>query len=66
MESIEELAEFMCRTSTSIPRAKMDNKDWEIVEVGAHRRGIVEELEEAQLYIRQLHMNINTLEERLA
>ena len=34
----------------------------EIVEVGAHRKGIVEELEKAHIYISQLEKRITKLE----
>ncbi|MDI6794571.1 MAG: hypothetical protein QME81_17170 [bacterium] len=58
----------------------MDEEDQEIIEVGAYRRGIVEELEKAHIYIEQLHkqnkelyqqnkelhQHIKALEERLA
>jgi len=38
----------------------------EIVEVGGHRRGIVEELEKAHIYVEQLHQRLNELEKKLA
>lgn len=43
----------------------MDRSGREIVEVGTHRRGIVEELEKAHIYIEQLNMRIKILEEKL-
>ena len=43
-----------------------DENGQEIVEVGAHRRGIVEELEKAHIYIEQLNNRIKVLEEKLA
>ena len=39
----------------AIPEAKADENGREIIEVGTHRRGIVEELEKAHIYIEQLH-----------
>ncbi|MHC4150022.1 MAG: hypothetical protein ACYSR5_11115 [Planctomycetota bacterium] len=36
----------------------------EIIEVGGHRRGIVEELEKAHIYIEQLHKRIGELQEQ--
>ncbi len=68
LESIEEHAEWMWtnRHLPGIPRAQTDGDGTEVVEVGAHRRGIVEELEKAHIYIEQLHKRISTLEERLA
>ena len=44
----------------------MDENGMEIVEVGAHRRGIVEELEKAHIYIERLHQRLNALEKKLA
>ncbi len=43
----------------------VDLSGQEIVEVGAHRRGIVEELEKAHIYIEQLHKQNKALETRL-
>ena len=37
-----------------IPKAWVGDQGQEIVEVGAHRKGIVEELEKAHIYISQL------------
>jgi hypothetical protein len=50
----------------AIPKAMLDAAGQEIIEVGAHRKGIVEELEKAHIYIEQLHKRIVTLEEKLA
>ena len=68
LESIEEHAEFMWKHKhlKAIPKAKVDAKGREIVEVGAHRKGIVEELEKAHIYIEQLHKRIKIMEVRLA
>jgi len=49
----------------AIPKAIVDGNGQEIVDVGAHRKGIVEELEKAHIYIEQLHERIKALEERL-
>ena len=64
LESIEEHAEFMWKNKhlKAIPKAKVDKNGREIVEVGAHRKGIVEELEKAHIYIEQLHNRIKILE----
>lgn len=35
----------------AIPKAKVDEEGREIVEVGAHRKGIMEEREKAHIYI---------------
>lgn len=57
LESIEEHATFMWQNKhlKAIPEAKADGNGREIIEVGAHRKGIVEELEKAHIYIEQLH-----------
>ena len=67
LESIDEHADFMWTNKhlSAIPRAQKDDEGREIVEVGAHRKGIVEELEKAHIYIDQLHNRINKLEAAL-
>jgi len=67
LESIEEHAKHMWNNKhlKAVPKAKLDEKGQEIIEVGAHRRGIVEELEKAHIYIEQLHKHIKAHEERL-
>ena len=50
----------------AIPKARVDETGQEIVEVGAHHKGIVEELEKAHIYIEQLHENNKALEEKIA
>ena len=68
LETIEEHSEFMWQNKhlSAIPKAKVDENGQEIVEVGSHRKGIVEELEKAHIYIEQLHERNKVLEERLA
>jgi hypothetical protein len=68
LESLEEHAEFMWKNKhlKAIPRAEVDGSRQEVVELGMCRRGIVEELEKAHIYIEQLHRRIRGLEERLA
>ena len=68
LESIEEHSEFMWRQKhlKAIPKVKVDENGREIIEVGAHREGVVEELEKAHIYIEQLHQRIKALEEKLA
>jgi len=53
LESIEDHASFMWREKhlPAITKATRDEEGREVVEVGAHRRGIVEELEKAHIYI---------------
>jgi len=57
LESIEEHAAWMWthRHLPAIPQARTDPDGTDVVEVGAHRRGIVEELEKAHIYIEQLN-----------
>jgi hypothetical protein len=68
LESIDEHAEFMWTNKhlKSVPKARVDENGIEIVEVGSHRKGILEELEKAHIYIEQLNRQIKKLEERLA
>jgi hypothetical protein len=67
LESIEEHSKYMWQHKQlkAIPKARMDGNGQEIVEIGAHRRGIVEELEKAHIYIEQLDKRIKALEEKL-
>lgn len=74
LESIQEHADFMWTNKhlSAIPKGKVDENGNEIVEVGAHRKGIVEELEKAHIYISQMHTNaiqmqtyVSQLEERI-
>lgn len=67
LESIDEHSQFMWQNKhlVAIPKAINDEKGREIIEVGAHRRGIVEELEKAHIYIDQLHKKNIALETRL-
>jgi len=68
LESIDEHSEFMWREKhlPALPEAKVDENGQEIIEVGAHRKGIVEELEKAHIYIEQLHKHNKALEKRVA
>jgi len=63
LESILEHAEFMWREKhlPAVPAAQTDEKGHEIVEVGRHQRGILEELEKAHIYIGQLHGEVQWL-----
>lgn len=67
LESIDEHSEFMWKEKhlPAIPKARTDDNGQEIVEVGSHRKGIVEELEKAHIYIEQLHKQNKALETRL-
>jgi len=49
----------------AIPKATVDENGNEIVEVGSHRKGIVEELEKAHIYISQLEERLSKIESSL-
>lgn len=68
LESIDQHSQFMWQHGhlKAIPKAQVDADGQEIVEVGAHQRGLVEELEKAHIYIEQLNKRINALEEKVA
>ncbi len=68
LETIDEHSDFMWENKhlKAIPQASVDENGLEIVEVGSHRRGIVEELEKAHIYIAQLHERLERLEAVLA
>ncbi len=67
LESIEQHAEYMWTNKhlPAIPKAQTDETGQEIIEVGAHRKGIVEELEKAHIYIEQLNQENKRLNEKL-
>lgn len=67
LESIEEHAQFMWNNKhlEAIPKARVDDAGLEIVAVGSHRKGIVEELEKAHIYIEQLHKHIQMLDKQM-
>ena len=75
LESIDEHSEYMWRQKhlPAIPKAQVDDNGQEIVEVGSHRKGIVEELEKAHIYIEQINeklkekgAQVDELTERMA
>ncbi len=65
LENIEEHAAYMWSNKhlKAVPARRVDPKGLEILEVGAHRRGILEELEKAHIYIERLHHRLKNLEE---
>jgi hypothetical protein len=67
LESIDEHSNFMWENKhlKAIPKAEVDKDGQKIVEVGAHQKGIVEELEKAHIYIEQLNVKNKELEDRL-
>lgn len=64
LESIEDHAAAMWSQKhlPAMPARQVDDQGREMVDVGAHRRGLVEELEKAHLYIAQLHERLERLE----
>jgi hypothetical protein len=68
LESIEQHSKLMWQDKhlPGIPERKLNENGQEIVEVGAHQRGIVEELEKAHIYIEHLLNQNKALEERVA
>lgn len=60
IESIESHAEFMWQKKhlPAVPGVQYDESGLEVLEVGAHRRGILEELEKAHVYIEQHNKTI--------
>ena len=67
MESIEDHARFMWTNKhlSAVPGVRKDENGLDIVEVGSHQRGILEELEKAHVYIEQLYEKIKALETKL-
>ncbi|HXV59366.1 MAG TPA: hypothetical protein VEK15_01645, partial [Vicinamibacteria bacterium] len=67
LESIEEHSAFMWRERhlPAVPKMQVDASGMEVVEIGAQRRGILEELEKAHIYIEQLNLAILAKEERI-
>jgi hypothetical protein len=67
LESIVEHSDFMWENKhlKAISKAQKDENGQEIIEVGAHQKGIVEELEKAHIYIEQLNAKNSELEDRI-
>jgi hypothetical protein len=67
LESIEKHSESMWTNKhlPAMPKAAVDENGLEIVEVGSHRKGIVEELEKAHIYIEQVNNKNKSLEQRV-
>ena len=66
LPSIEQNAAFMWKNKhlPAIPKREVGEDGNELVEIGGHRKGIVEELEKAHIYIEQLHRQLQQLEEQ--
>lgn len=66
LEPIGEHADSMWgqRHLPAVPPVETDENGKEIVEVGRHQRGILEELEKAHIYIQWLHERLEKLERK--
>jgi len=49
----------------AVPKQKTDKNGLEIIEVGSHRKGMLEELEKAHIYISQLEGELRHQNEEL-
>jgi hypothetical protein len=67
LESIEEHSAFMWKNRhlKAVPKAAKDDEGNEILEIGSHQKGVVEELEKAHIYIAQLNGRIRDLEDKI-
>ncbi|MCD6322234.1 MAG: hypothetical protein J7L77_04340 [Clostridiales bacterium] len=67
LETIEDHAKQMWGNKhlPSVPKATTDKHGNEIIELGTHRRGLLEELEKAHIYIEQLNQRLKQLEKKL-
>lgn len=67
LESIDDHSHYMWENKhlKAIAKARGDENGQEVIEIGSHQRGILEELEKAHIYIEQLQKQLKTLEERL-
>ncbi|MFC1624424.1 dockerin type I domain-containing protein [Candidatus Omnitrophota bacterium] len=67
LESIEEHAEYMWQYKhlKAVPKGKVDENGQEMLEIGSHRRGLLEELEKAHIYIQQLNEKVKALETQI-
>ncbi|MFC1699021.1 hypothetical protein ACFL1I_03545 [Candidatus Omnitrophota bacterium] len=68
LETIEEHAAYMWKEKhlKGVPKAKTDENGQQMLEIGAHRMGMLEELEKAHIYIDQLNQKLKLLEEKIA
>ncbi|MEM7586977.1 MAG: hypothetical protein AAF560_26535 [Acidobacteriota bacterium] len=65
LESIADHAAFMWANKhlPAVPPRRVDENGLEVLEVGAHRQGMLEELETAHIYIEQLHRELEALKQ---
>lgn len=68
IESIEEHASFMWNDKhlKAVPKARKDENGMDIVEYGAHIRGMLEELEKAHVYIANLNELVKEQQKTIA
>ena len=68
LESIEEHSEYMWANKhlKAVPPAQIDEAGQQMLEIGAHRKGMLEELEKAHVYIELLNGKIEALEARIS
>jgi len=68
LESIEEHSESMWSNKhlPAVPQVEVDETGNEVIDIGSHQRGMLEELEKAHIYIEQLHKRVKTLEQENA
>lgn len=50
----------------AVPKAQKDEAGQDVLEIGGHRKGMLEELEKAHVYIQQLNERVKVLEAKLA
>jgi hypothetical protein len=67
LESIEKHAAYMWENKhlKAVPGVQFDENGSEVLEVGSHSRGIVEELEKAHIYIAQLNDTVKSQQETI-
>jgi len=67
LESIADHAAFMWTNHhlPAVPEAKTDTDGMEVVNVGAHRQGMLEELEKAHIYIDQLNQRLTDKDQQI-
>ncbi len=67
LETIDEHSNYMWKHKhlPAVPKARVDKSGKEFVEIGSQRRGILEELEKAHIYIDELNQRIKNLEKRI-
>lgn len=67
LESIEDHAAYMWKEKhlKAVPKGQKDENGLEILEVGSHRRGILEELEKAHIYIEQLNTALKAQQQEI-